>query len=167
MYYCSISEAFGVDSLEKPQADAPKATAKVERVKFPSELIGDDNSGDTDELPTMIPEERKITSLEVKRYISEMYTKQGMSKVWELIDPRIRKKLLSACKSSMVNTKKWFDDIFSSPEKLLVILAMLFILILLLDSSSKKPESIPSYRPQEQFFYYPQAPQVSPQELRW
>jgi hypothetical protein len=162
MYYCSISEAFGVDSLEKPQADAPKATTKVERVKFPSELIGDDNSGDTDELPTMIPEERKITSLEVKRYISEMYTKQGMAKVWELIDPRIRKKLLSACKSSMVNTRKWFDDIFSSPE----ILAMLFILILLLDSSSKKPEMTPSYRPQEQYFYYPQVPQVSP-ELRW
>ena len=167
MYYCSISEAFGVDSLEKPQADAPKKTTKVERVKFPSELVGDDNIGDSDEeLPTMIPEERKITSLEVKRYISEMYTKQGMAQVWELIDPRIRKKLLSACKSSMVNTKKWFDDIFSSPEKLLVILAMLFILILLLDSSSKKPESIPSYRPQEQYFYYPQAPQVSP-ELRW
>ena len=167
MYYCSISEAFGVDSLEKPQADAPKKTTKVERVKFPSELVGtSSDSNDDDELPTMIPEERKITSLEVKRYISEMYTKQGMAKVWELIDPRIRKKLLSACKSSMVNTKKWFDDIFSSPEKLLVILAMLFILILLLDSSSKKPESIPSYRPQEQYFYYPQAPQVSP-ELRW
>ena len=167
MYYCSISEAFGVDSLEKPQADAPKKTTKVERVKFPSELVGtSSDSNDDDELPTMIPEERKITSLEVTRYISEMYTKQGMAKVWELIDPRIRKKLLSACKSSMVNTKKWFDDIFSSPEKLLVILAMLFILILLLDSSSKKPESIPSYRPQEQYFYYPQAPQVSP-ELRW
>ena len=95
-----------------------------------------------------------------------MYTKQGMAKVWELIDPRIRKKLLSACKSSMVNTKKWFDDIFSSPEKLLVILGMLFILILLLDSSSKKPEMTPSYRPQEQYFYYPQAPAVSP-DLRW
>lgn len=166
MYYCSISEAFGVDSLEKPQADAPKTTTKVERVKFPSELVGDDNSGDTEELPTMIPEGRKITSLEVKRYISEMYTKKGMAKVWELIDPRIRKKLLSVCKSSMVNTRKWFDDIFSSPEKLLVILGMLFILILLLDSSSKKTESAPSYRPQEQFFYYPQAAQVSP-ELRW
>lgn len=166
MYYCSISEAFGVDSLEKPQADAPKTTTKVERVKFPSELVGDDDSGDTEELPTMIPEGREITSLEVKRYISEMYTKKGMAKVWELIDPRIRKKLLSVCKSSMVNTRKWFDDIFSSPEKLLVILGMLFILILLLDSSSKKTESIPSYRPQDQYFYYPQAPQVS-QELRW
>jgi len=165
MYYCSISEAFGVDSLEKPQNDAPKTTTKVERVKFPSELVGDDNGGDTEELPTMRPEERKITSLEVKRYISDMYTKHGMEKVWKLIDPRIKKKLLSACKSSMVNTRKWFDDIFSSPEKLLVILAILFVLILLLDSG-KKTEMAPSYRPQEQFFYYPQAPQVSP-ELRW
>ena len=34
MYYCSISEAFGVESLEKPQADAPKKTTKVERIKF-------------------------------------------------------------------------------------------------------------------------------------
>ena len=165
MYYCSISEAFGVDSLEKPQNDAPKTTTKVERVKFPSELVGDDNGDDTEDLPTMIPEERKITSLEVKRYISDMYTKHGMEKVWKLIDPRIKKKLLSACKSSMVNTRKWFDDIFSSPEKLLVILAILFVLILLLDSG-KKTEITPSYRPQEQFFYYPPAPQVSP-ELRW
>ena len=165
MYYCSISEAFGVDSLEKPQNDAPKTTTKVERVKFPRELVGDDNGDDTEDLPTMIPEERKITSLEVKRYISDMYTKHGMEKVWKLIDPRIKKKLLSACKSSMVNTRKWFDDIFSSPEKLLVILAILFVLILLLDSG-KKTEMTPSYRPQEQFFYYPQAPQVSP-ELRW
>jgi hypothetical protein len=165
MNYCSISEAFGVDSLEKPQNDAPKTTTKVERVKFPRELVGDDNGDDTEDLPTMIPEERKITSLEVKRYISDMYTKHGMEKVWKLIDPRIKKKLLSACKSSMVNTRKWFDDIFSSPEKLLVILAILFVLILLLDSG-KKTEMTPSYRPQEQFFYYPQAPQVSP-ELRW
>lgn len=164
MYYCSISEAFGVDSLEKPQKDVPKQTTKVERVKFPTELVGDDNDDTDEELPTMIPEERKITSVEVKRYISDMYTKEGMAKVWELIDPRIRKKLLSACKSSLTNTRKWFDDIFSSPEKLLVILAILFVLILLLDSN-KKPE-VHAYRPQEQYFYHPHAPQVIP-ELRW
>ena len=163
MYYCSISEAFGVDSLEKPQE--PKTTTKVERVKFPSELVGDDNGDDNEDLPTMIPEERNITSLEVKRYISDMYTKQGIDSVWKLIDPRIRKKLLSACKASMANTRKWFDDIFTSPEKLLVILAMLFVLILLLDSGNKK-EMTPQYRQHEQFFYYPGSQQVQP-DLRW
>ena len=167
MFFASINEAFGVDSLEKPNEEVvPRKTTKVERVRFPTELAGE--SADDDEMPTMIPEDRKITSLEVKEYLSEMYTKKGMKKVWELLDPKIKRKILSSCKSSIKNTTKWFDDILSSPEKLLIILAILFVLILLLDSSSKKPEASVNYSRPDQYYYYPQQQFSSqPVELRW
>jgi hypothetical protein len=168
MFFASINEAFGVDSLEKPQEEVvPRKTTKVERVRFPTELAGESvASDDGDDIPTMIPEDRTITSLEVKEYLSNMYTKQGMKKVWELLDPKIKRKILSSCKSSIKNTTKWFDDILSSPEKLLIILAILFVLILLLDSSSKKAEAPAAFRP-EQYYYYPQQQFNTPVELRW
>ena len=167
MFFASINEAFGVDSLEKPKEEIPRTTTKVERVRFPTELVGENDDDDDDNIPTMIPEDRKITSLEVKNYLSKVYTKQGMKKVWELLDPKIKRKILSSCKSSIQNTQKWFDDILASPEKLLIILAILFVLILLLDSSSKKAEApAASYRP-EQYYYYPQQQFNTPVELRW
>jgi hypothetical protein len=169
MFYATIDEAFGVNSLEKPQEEVvPKKTTKVERVRFPTELVGENaDDDDDDDIPTMIPEDRKITSLEVKNYLSKVYTKQGMKKVWELLDPKIKRKILLSCKSSIQNTQKWFDDILTSPEKLLIILAILFVLILLLDSSSKKAEApAASYRP-EQYYYHPQQQFNTPVELRW
>jgi hypothetical protein len=168
MFFASISEAFGVDSLEKPKEEVvPRTTKKVERVRFPTELAGESADDDVYDIPTMIPEDRKISALEVKEYLSNVYTKQGMKKVWELLDPKIKRKILSSCKSSIQNTQKWFDDILSSPEKLLIILAILFVLILLLDSSSKKAEAPAAFRP-EQYYYYPQQQFANqPVELRW
>jgi hypothetical protein len=163
MYYASISEAFGVDDLEKKEDPKmePKVTKKVERVRFPAELLGEE-----DDDITMIPDDRKLSDLEVKQYISDMYTKKGISRVWNLLDSRIKKKVVESCKKSVRDTKKWFDDIITSPEKLLVILALLFVLILLLDSSSAKPQDPVTYRPTDQYYYYPQQ-QFSTPELRW
>lgn len=170
MYFASINEAFGVDSLEKKDDTISKRTP-VTRVKFPSELVGEPPEDAFEEdVPTMIPEERKLTDLEVKRYISELYTKQGMKKVWALIDPKIRKRIVETCNRSVKNTQKWFEDILSSPEKLLIILGVIFVLILLVDSASAKktePVSPPMYRPTE-YYYYPQPPQFrEPVDIRW
>ncbi|AGE56384.1 hypothetical protein PBCVNEJV1_669L [Paramecium bursaria Chlorella virus NE-JV-1] len=165
MFYASLSEAFGVDSLEKT-VETPKRTTKVERVKFPADLVTPEE--DDDDVPTMIPEERKITSLEVKKYLRDVYKKQGVKKVWNMLDPRIQKKILESCNKSIDSTKKWFDDILTSPEKLLILLAMLFVFILLLDSTSKKAEApVSSFRPDQQYFYYPQQFSSQPIDLRW
>jgi hypothetical protein len=161
MFYATITEAFGVDDLEK-KGEVPKVTKKVERVRFPAELLGEEE----DDVPTMIPDDRKLSDLEVKQYISDMYTKKGIARVWNLLDSRIKKKVVESCKKSVRDTKKWFDDIITSPEKLLVILALLFVLILLLDSSSAKPQDPVTYRPTDQFYYYPQQFTNQP-DLRW
>ncbi|AGE57612.1 hypothetical protein ATCVNTS1_334L [Acanthocystis turfacea Chlorella virus NTS-1] len=182
MFFASINEAFGVDSLEKTADEVEKnrpKTMKTERVsvsrtKFPTEdMVGEDAKGDDDsyEIPNIIPEERKLSDLEVRRYISNMYTKGGLKKVWALLDPKIRKRILTMCNKTAKTARKWFDDILTSPEKLLIILAIIFVIILLLDSTSPKAE-IPTqtFRPMEQVYYYPPQsmapPSVGP-ELRW
>jgi len=181
MFFASINEAFGVDSLEKTDEEIkqrPK-TAKAERVsvdrtKFPTkEMVGEDiPDEDSYEIPAVIPEERKLTDLEVRKYISKMYTKGGIKKVWSLLDQRIRKKVLAMCNKTIQNTHKWFEDLMASPEKLLILLAIIFVLILLLDSTSSKPDVQPHcahmYRPVEQIYYPQQAMGASNgPELRW
>ncbi|AGE50134.1 hypothetical protein ATCVCanal1_289L [Acanthocystis turfacea Chlorella virus Canal-1] len=181
MFFASINEAFGVDSLEKTEDEVAKnrpktmktERASVSRTKFPTEDMVGEDIGDDDsyELPTVIPEERKLTDLEVRRYISKMYTKGGLKKVWALLDPKIRKKILTMCNKTVENTNKWFEDLLSSPEKLLILLAIIFVIILLLDSTSSKAE-VPAqtFRPMEQVYYYPpQAMSTAPNgpELRW
>ena len=63
MYYASISEAFGVDSLDAKPETAPKKTTKVERTKFLEKVMGEDVQGtdsmDVEPVLTVIPEERK------------------------------------------------------------------------------------------------------------
>ena len=178
MFFASINEAFGVDSLEKTDEEVAKYRPKtmktervtVDRTKFPTkEMVGEDVSDDDSyEIPNVIPEERKITDLEVRRHISKMYTKGGLKKVWSLLDPKIRKKILAMCNKTAKDTQKWFDDLMTSPEKLLVILAVIFVLIVLLDSTSKPEVQVQAYRPME--YYYPSQPQMSApvvSELRW
>lgn len=170
MFFATIGEAFGVDTLEKKEET--NQTMPVERVKFSRELLGETpDSNVTDDIPTMIPEERRLTDLEVRQYISKMYTKQGMRKVWSLIDPRIKRRIVETCNKSAKNTQKWFEDILSSPEKLLIILAVIFVLILLIDSTSKKTETAvapTTYRPAELMYYQTYPSQFSHQpELRW
>ena len=169
MYFASINEAFGVDSLEKPAkaVEAPKTKKKIERVKFPDELL-DDGGDDDDMIPTMIPEERKLSDYEVKKYISNLYTKQGMTKVWNLLDKKIQRNIIKKCNDSIKNVRTWIDDIVSSPEKLLVILAILFVLILLLDSNSSKKAEAPMQYRQEYLYYTPGVQYTQPPvELRW
>ena len=182
MFFASINEAFGVDSLEKTEDEIQKNRPKtmkterasvVSRTKFPTEdMVGEDvKDDDVFEIPAVITEERKLTDLEVRKYISQMYTKGGIRKVWGLIDPKIRKKILTMCNRTVKNTNKWFEDILSSPEKLLIILAIIFVIILLLDTTSPKVE-IPTqtFRPMEQVYYYPPqtvAPPSLVPEIRW
>jgi hypothetical protein len=167
MQFASISEAFGVDSLEKEDVRVP--AKKIERVRFPAELI--EQSDEIDELPTLIPDDRKLSELEVKQYLSNLHSKQGLNAVWNLLDPKIKRHILEKCKKSFASANKWFEDLLTSPEKLLVILAILFVLILLLDSTGKKQEAPTHFfRPQEQFYYMPpqmqQMPHQAP-EFRW
>ena len=179
MFFASINEAFGVDSLEKTedeiQKNRPKTMkterVKVSRTKFPTEdMVGEDVKDDDYEIPNIIPEERKLTDAEVRRYISKMYTKGGLRNVWRLLDPKIRKKILTMCNKTVENTNRWFEDLLSSPEKLLILLAIIFVIILLLDSTSPKAE-IPAqtFRPMEQVYYYPPQAMSTPPapELRW
>jgi hypothetical protein len=136
-------------------------------------MVGEDVKDDDDnyEIPNIIPEERKLTEREVRDYISKMYTKGGLKKVWRLLDPKIRKKILAMCNKTVENTNKWFEDLLSSPEKLLILLAIIFVIILLLDTTSPKAEvPVQTFRPMEQVYYYPpqtvSPPSVAP-ELRW
>jgi hypothetical protein len=159
MYYASISEAFGVDSLDAKPETAPKATTKVERTKFLEKVMGEDvqdtDSMDVEPVLTIIPEERKLSKFEVKKYVSEVYTKEGINAIWKLLDTRVQKQILGMCKNSVTNAQKFFDDIFTSPEKMLVILAGLFILIILLDVSQNKTDTASRPMMSEQL-YYPQ-----------
>lgn len=162
MYFASIYDAFGVDTLEKePQKPV------VDRVKFQEEPTRETVDEVVKDDVFMIPEEKKVTEREVRQYISNMYTKKGIKKVWSLLNPKIRMNILKMCKNSVKNTHAWFESILSSPEKLLVILALIFIVILLIDSvSSKKPEYFT--QPPQEYYFVPQTQFRDPSmNLRW
>ena len=81
-----------------------------------------------------------------------------------MMDDRIKKKLLGMCNKSARGVKSFFEDIFTSPEKMLAILAVLFVIIILLDISQPKAPEVPRVNIPEQFYYpqqqMPQMPQM-------
>jgi hypothetical protein len=79
-----------------------------------------------------------------------------------MMDARVKKKILGMCNKSANNIKGFFDDIFTSPEKMLAILAVLFVIIILLDISQPKAVEVPRVNMQNmaEQFYYPQQSQM-------
>ena len=163
MQFATLMDAFGVDSLE-PEQKKPASN----RTKFQDKVFGEDvdDADKTDvEPPIMvIPEDRKITRREVQEFIGDAYRKQGINAVWNMMDDRIKKKLLGMCNKSARGVKSFFEDIFTSPEKMLAILAVLFVIIILLDISQPKAPEVPRVNIPEQFYYpqqqMPQMPQM-------
>ena len=166
MQFATLFDAFGVDSLETGEK---KPVNK--RTKFQDKVFGEDvedaDAKDVDPPILVIPEDRKITKLEVQEFIADTYRKKGISAVWNMMDARVKKKILGMCNESASNIKGFFDDIFTSPEKMLAILAVLFVIIILLDISQHKAPEVPRVNMQnmpEQFYYpqqqMPQMPQM-------
>ena len=164
MQFATLMDAFGVNSLE----DAGKKSEN-KRTTFQDKVFGEDvEDADTKvvEPPILvIPEDRKITKREVQEFIADAYRKKGINAVWNMMDVRIQKKILGMCNKSASNIKGFFEDIFTSPEKMLAILAVLFVIIILLDISQPKKVEIPRVNMQNmaEQFYYPQQqmPQMS------
>ncbi len=163
MQFASIFDAFGVNSLETGEkSPASKRTAFQDKV-FGEDVEDADKVGV--EPPVMvIPEDRKITKKEVQEFISNAYRKKGLNAVWNLMDSRVKRKIIGMCNKSVSNIKGFFEDIFTSPEKMLAILAVLFVIIILLDISQPKKVEIPVMNMAEQFYYpqhqMPQMPQM-------
>ena len=163
MQFATLMDAFGVNSLETGEK---KPVSK--RTAFQDKVFGEDvedaDTKDVDPPILVIPEDRKITKLEVQEFIADTYRKKGISAVWNMMDARVKKKILGMCNKSASNIKGFFDDIFASPEKMLAILAVLFVIIILLDiSQPKKVVEIPRVNMQnmaEQFYYPQQMPQM-------
>lgn len=167
MQFATLFDAFGVDSLETGEK---KPVNK--RTKFQDKVFGEDvedvDKTDVEPPIMVIPEDRKITRREVKEFLADTYRKKGINGVWNILDARMQKKLLGMCNKSASNIKGFFDDIFTSPEKMLAILAVLFVIIILLDISQHKAPEVPRVNMQnmaEQFYYpqqqMPQMPQMS------
>lgn len=166
MQFATLMDAFGVNSLE----DVGKKPAS-KRTAFEDKVFGEDVE-DADikdvEPPIMvIPEDRKITKREVQEFIADAYRKKGINAVWNMMDVRIQKKILGMCNKSASGIKGFFEDIFTSPEKMLAILAVLFVIIILLDISQPKAPEVQRVNMQnmaEQFYYpqqqMPQMPQM-------
>ncbi|AGE54886.1 hypothetical protein PBCVMA1D_339L [Paramecium bursaria Chlorella virus MA1D] len=173
MYYATLNEAFGVDSLENDREETPKMTPKTKpviRTKFTDKIFGEDVDDsdfvDTEPPPVFVSNERKLSNAEVKKYISNLYKKEGLDAVWNLLDKRVQMKLMTMCSNIVKKTKTFFDDLFTSPEKIMVILGILFFVIILLDSNKEKhyhPQSQPQVyyqpQPQPQQFYAPMVAQ--------
>ena len=162
MQFATLMDAFGVNSLE----DVGKKPAN-KRTTFQDKIFGEDvdvaDVKDVEPPIMVIPEERKITKLEVQEFIADAYRKKGINAVWNMMDVRIQKKLLGMCNKSANNIKGFFDDIFTSPEKMLSILAVLFVIIILLDISQPTKVDVPRVNMQnmaEQFYYPQQMPQM-------
>jgi len=166
MQFATLMDAFGVNSLE----DVGKKPAS-KRTAFEDKVFGEDVE-DSDikdvEPPIMvIPEDRKITKREVQEFIADAYRKKGINAVWNMMDVRVQKKILGMCNKSASGIKGFFEDIFTSPEKMLAILAVLFVIIILLDISQPKAPEVQRVNMQnmaEQFYYpqqqMPQMPQM-------
>jgi len=178
MYYATLSEAFGVDTLEHEKTENPKPKVKATARKsfaFSDKVFGEDVEDsdfvDTEPPPVFIPEDRKLSNSEVKKYITNLYKKEGLNAVWNLLDKRVQLKLMGMCKDTIQGAKTFFDDLFTSPEKIMIILAVLFVIIILLDSSKGKDHytqpqvSQGYYYPQPQQFYTPAMPQGNPIQL--
>lgn len=161
MYFASIYDAFGVDTLEN------EPRKPINRAKFQDEPKGEETNDEVVEDVVMIPEEKKITEQEVRRYISNMYTKKGLKKVWNLLNPKIKMNILKMCTKSVKNTHAWFESILSSPEKLLIILAIIFVIILLIDSMSSKSDTVHMYSRPSEYYFIPQTQIREPVDLRW
>lgn len=164
MQFATLMDAFGVSSLET----GDKKTAS-KRTVFEDKVFGEDvEESDTKDVEppiTIIPEDRKITKREVQEFIADTYRKKGINAVWNMMDDRIKKKILGMCNKSARNVTGFFEDIFTSPEKMLAILAVLFVIIILLDISQPKKVDIPKVTMAEQFYYpqqMPQMPQMQP-----
>jgi hypothetical protein len=158
MYYATLSEAFGVDSLEHEKTEIPKTKATTRKsFSFSDKVFGEDvedsDSADTEPPPVFIPADRTLSNAEVKKYITDLYKKKGLNAVWNLLDKRIQLKLVGMCKNMINGAKTFFDDIFTSPEKIMIILAVLFVIIILLDSGKGKDHQAPQVT---QGYYYPQ-----------
>jgi len=163
MYYATLSEAFGVDSLEHEKTEIPKTKATARKsFSFSDKVFGEDVEDsdvvDTDPPPVFVPTERTLSNSEVKKYISNLYKKDGLNAVWNLLDKRIQLRIMGMCKNMINEAKTFFDDIFTSPEKIMIILAVLFVIIILLDSGKGKdtpqaPQVSQGYYPQQ---FYPQ-----------
>jgi len=160
MQFATLFDAFGVDSLE---TGGKKSANK--RTAFENKIFGEDVDKTDVEPPIMvIPEDRKITKREVQDFLADAYRKKGINGVWNMMDSRMQKKLLGMCNRSASGIKGFFEDIFTSPEKMLAILAVLFVIIILLDISKPKAPEVPRVNMQnmaEQFYYPQQKPQMS------
>ena len=164
MQFATLMDAFGVNSLET--GDKKPAN---KRTTFQDKVFGEDvEDADTKDVEPpilVIPEDRKITKREVQEFIADTYRKKGMNAVWNMMDDRIKKKILGMCNKSASGVKSFFEDIFTSPEKMLAILAVLFVIIILLDISQPKKVEMPRVNMQNmaEQFYYPQQqmPQMS------
>jgi len=165
MQFATIMDAFGVQSLEK-EIKKPNS----DRTAFEDKIFGEEAKEEIDEEPiSFIPEERKITKMEVKKFIANAYKKNGINGIWELLDPRVKRKIINMCKQSAQSAKNFFDDLFTSPEKMLAILGLLFVVIILLDIGGNKKEVIAPepmqysmFPPQYQQYFAPQM-QMPPQ----
>lgn len=160
MQFATLFDAFGVHSLEK---EVKKSDSN--RTAFEDKIFGEEAKEETDEEPvSFIPEERKITKIEVKEFIANAYKKNGINAIWDLMDPRVKRKLIHMCQQSARSAKNFFDDLFTSPEKMLAILGLLFVVIILLDIGGKKKEIVPepmhypTFPPQYQHYFAPQMP---------
>lgn len=162
MQFATLMDAFGVNSLE-PEQKKPD----IKRAVFQDKVFGEDvkeADGMGVEPPLMvIPEDRKISKKEVQEFIADTYRKKGINAVWNMMDVRIQKKLLGMCNKSAKGVMSFFEDIFTSPEKMLAIMAVLFVIIILLDISHPKKIEIPRVNMPnmtEQFYYPQQMPQM-------
>ena len=161
MQFATLFDAFGVDSLETGEKKSDSKRTKFQDKVF-GEDVGDSDKTDIEPPIMIIPEDRKITKREVQEFLADAYRKKGINGVWNMMDSRMQKKLLGMCNKSASNIKGFFDDIFTSPEKMLAILAVLFVVIILLDMSQHKAAEVSRVNMQAEQFYYPQQqmPQV-------
>jgi hypothetical protein len=153
MQFATISEAFGVDSLENNDRKPAKRTAFGDKIF--GEDIEDADAKDVEPPIMVIPEDRKITQREVREFLTNTYRQKGIRGVWNMFDLRIKRKLLGMCNKQVNAISGFFEDLFTSPEKMLAVLAVLFVVIILLDvSKTKVPEAAaPRYHPAEQMYY--------------
>jgi len=152
MQFATISEAFGVDSLENVDKKPAKRTAFGDKIF--GEDVEDADAKDVEPPIMVIPEDRKITQREVREFLANTYRQKGIKGVWSMFDSRIKRKLLGMCSKPVNAISGFFEDLFTSPEKMLAILAVLFVIIILLDvSKTKVPEAAPRFHPADQMYY--------------
>jgi hypothetical protein len=132
MQYCSILEAWGVDSLDiAKKEDLPQRS-----VAFSNTIAPRGNTFDTHDVDEIEPSpcrtyerppaKKTITTKDVKKFITATYRTKGILAVWKLLDRRARRRIVLACQSDI---SRWFD----STENILVSLALMFVFLLIID----------------------------------